>query len=677
MSEPLIAPVAYQPPQAPPPTPGFRLHPAMVAVALVVLGFLLAMSFLFTARAVSIEVTPSPDQLKVDGGFVLRWGDRYLMPTGRYRVRAEKARYHPLEEALTVTGDATQTHAYQLRLLPGRLVVRTTPSPAQITVDDESVGQTPLAPMALPAGQYRLRVSAPRHEPSEQIVEMVGGGDEQLIEVSLTPAWAAVTVTSIPAGADIVVDGEALGTTPATVEIGAGTSQMALTLPGYQRWQQTLTVVSDVPQTLETITLKPADGQLSLTSDPSGASVSVGGRFRGTTPTTLSLAPEQAHSVSVRLDGHRSADQSVRLAADERRQLAVTLAPILGVLQLSMTPADAELRINGVPRPLGDGRLSLTATRHQLEVRKPGHQTVTREVSIRPDVEQRLEIRLLTDAEARLAATPAQIIAKSGQTLRRIQPGRFVMGTPRNDQGRQANEVQRPVHLTRMFYLATTEVTNAQFRTFSPQHVSGISGRQTLDNERQPVVRVSWLQAVRYCNWLSEQEGLPKAYTDDGELITPVGTGYRLPSEAEWEWAARHAGLSTPLRYPWGAAMPPPPNSGNFADASAAPLVNQVLDGYQDGFPASAPVASFAVDRLGLYDMGGNVAEWVHDRYDGLLVIGGAEVADPFGPAAGGDRVIRGSSWKHGRMTELRLAYRDFGREPREDLGFRIARYAE
>ncbi len=102
---------------------------------------------------------------------------------------------------------------------------------------------------------------------------------------------------------------------------------------------------------------------------------------------------------------------------------------------------------------------------------------------------------------------------------------------------------------------------------FAPEHKSGLFGGVTLNSDNQPVVQVSWQDAVAYCNWLSQQDGLPPAYrTQGGELVavTPMTTGYRLPSEAEWEWAAR--GGPAQHRYPWGDALPVAPNSGNYAD---------------------------------------------------------------------------------------------------------------
>jgi formylglycine-generating enzyme required for sulfatase activity len=257
--------------------------------------------------------------------------------------------------------------------------------------------------------------------------------------------------------------------------------------------------------------------------------------------------------------------------------------------------------------------------------------------------------------------------------------GRYTMGSSRREPGRRANEAQRPVELKRGFCMGVTEVTNAQFRRFKPDHHSGLVGQHSLDLDNQPVVGITWQQAAQYCNWLSEQEGLPKAYEQKGDqlvAVNPMTTGYRLPSDAEWEWAARYESPRSLRRYPWGEALPVAPRSGNYADATARLLVQDVIPGYDDGFAATAPVGKFPPNGLGLADLGGNVAEWVHDYYT-VSADSGQPAVDPLGPADGKLHVIRGSSWKHSSVTDLRLSARDFGNGARNDVGFRIARYAQ
>ena len=116
---------------------------------------------------------------------------------------------------------------------------------------------------------------------------------------------------------------------------------------------------------------------------------------------------------------------------------------------------------------------------------------------------------------------------------------------------------------------------------------------------------------------------------------------------------------------------------GNFADARISDTLADVVPGYDDQYRVTSPVGSFAAYPPGFHDLGGNVAEWVQDFY--AVYPGESErlVKDPAGPASGKHHVVRGSSWRHGNITELRLTYRDYSRKARNDVGFRIARYAD
>jgi formylglycine-generating enzyme required for sulfatase activity len=129
-------------------------------------------------------------------------------------------------------------------------------------------------------------------------------------------------------------------------------------------------------------------------------------------------------------------------------------------------------------------------------------------------------------------------------------------------------------------------------------------------------------------------------------------------------------------KFPWGEAFPPVEVTENYADKDSAFVTGRVLNTYSDGFVVSAPPASFKASQYGLHDMGGNVAEWIHDVYS-IPTGDSAASTDPLGTQNGDNYVIRGASWARAKLPELRLSYRDYGQSGRDDVGFRLARYAE
>ena len=268
--------------------------------------------------------------------------------------------------------------------------------------------------------------------------------------------------------------------------------------------------------------------------------------------------------------------------------------------------------------------------------------------------------------------------AANGYSLKLIRPKPFTMGSSRREQGRRSNETLRNVILKRPFYIGTREVTNKQFREFLAEHNSGAIRRQSLNRDDQPVVQLTWEQAALFCNWLSAKESLPPAYIKKGDKLVaaePMGMGYRLPTEAEWEYCARFSSNKTLLKYPWGERFPPPPKSVNVADLAAKNVVSAYLENYTDGYAVTAPPGVFKPNALGLHDLGGNVAEWCHDYYSIYPYSAGKVYVDPSGPLQGKHRVVKGSSWKHASISALRGSYRDYSDAKRPDLGFRICRY--
>jgi len=676
----VIRPARFEPARAAALGPALGISRYKVGVGLAVAFFALVAWYLIAARAVFIEVEPAHAETEIEGLLKFRIGHRFLLLPGTYTVALAAEGYHPLKTEIAVGPDPDQRFHYELARLPGHLVLDTGDvRGADVVLDGEPRGRTPVTLRDVAPGEHRLEVTADRYFPWEKTVEVEGLGREQTVKVDLVPAWAEVTLASEPGGAEVLVDDEVVGTTPLTTEILEGRHQVRVRHDGFKPWQQELQITAGQPVRIEDIRLEPAEAVLFLDSVPSRASVTVDGEYQGLTPLELALKPDRTSTVRLFREGYQRVAKEVRGRSGERQELTVRLVPLLGKVSIRVEPSDAQVFVDGAPRGKGSQTLELPAVEHRVEVRREGYVNHAVTVIPNPEFPQDLAITLKTEQQAKRESVKPTITTSQGQVLKLFRPGQFTMGASRREPGRRANEVLHTVKLTRPFYLAVKEVTNREFRAFRSGHRSGQAGGHSLDGEEQPVVNVTWEQAALYCNWLSRAEGLPPFYCVEGEKVTgfdATSTGYRLPTEAEWEWAARvvPSGL---VKFPWGAEMPPPAKSGNYGDESASGILGKVLFRYDDGFPVTAPVGSFAASPNGLYDMGGNASEWVHDFY-GIPSVGPDDVVvDPLGPPQGEFRVIKGSSWMHANVTELRLSWRDYDSKARADVGFRIARFLE
>lgn len=640
--------------------------------------------FLFTGRSVAFRVEPMAEQIEVDGpAWPVNMGDRWLLRQGEHRIRLSSEGYETLETTVEVTAASDQSFSFELVHLPGRLSIHAGEvSEGVILINGEQAGALPLLDHALAAGSYDVQVIAPHYQPLSTTVDVLGGGREQTLALELIPDWAEITLSSEPSGATLYVDEQPVGDTPLTAEVERGVHALELRLDGYKPWVTELDVLANQPQDLGRIPLQVADQMLAIRSSPSAVSVRVNGEFQGQTPLDIPVQPDVALRIDFSRAGYQPARRSVTPVADESAQVSVRLTPILGDVSINGTPADAELFINGTRRGSLNQLISLPSHPQQIEVRKPGFETFRRTVIPNPDAEQRVLVTLVSEAERAQASTPDVLTLKNGQVLSLIRPADVItLGSNRRDQGRRSNEMLYQVQLQRPFYMARTEVTNAQFLTFSPNHDSGVYEQSTLSLDNQPVVRVAWEQAARYCNWLSQQHGLPLAYEEvNGALqaVSPMTTGYRLPTEAEWVYLTGYqAGAQSSARkYPWGDSMPPASGSGNFAGSEAEKGVNPLL-GYQDAHPATAPVGSYQAGPRSVMDLGGNVREWMHSAYTIAPGVRGEILLDPMGPSQGQGHVVRGSSWRDAGITPLRVAYRQQQTDPTDDIGFRVVRYAK
>jgi formylglycine-generating enzyme required for sulfatase activity len=309
----------------------------------------------------------------------------------------------------------------------------------------------------------------------------------------------------------------------------------------------------------------------------------------------------------------------------------------------------------------------------------------------------------LSPANSTPPSQPQQYVTAEGQTMTVVRgPVSVAMGSPLDEKGRQpgedsAAEPQHTVTIPRSFAIATTEVTVAQFRRFldanpalkrgyqydgAPDRMAQVLARFS-PHDDGPAIAVTWYEAAMYCNWLSMREGLPHS-----EWVYPSGVlrdgfempadylgrqGYRLPTEPEWEFAAR-AGTSTARFFGESEDL-----LDNYASFARRPPRTKD-DPVDPADPQrTSRVGSMKANPLGLYDVYGNVWEWTQDRVERFQTPAvPQDVEDPVLRVSDGDaRTRRGGAFSYGAAfarSAARGTVNSLPPQRRDNVGFRIAR---
>jgi sulfatase modifying factor 1 len=282
--------------------------------------------------------------------------------------------------------------------------------------------------------------------------------------------------------------------------------------------------------------------------------------------------------------------------------------------------------------------------------------------------------------------TPPDTNSLSGMAL--IPAGSFTMGDIWG-----GNYSALPVHTNQIsaFYMDKTEVTKGlwdEVRTWAVAHGYSFDNAGSGKATNHPVQNVNWWDVVKWCNARSEKEGrVPAYYTDAAQtVIYKTGQvsvqngwvkwngGYRLPTEAEWEKAAR--GGTSGHRFPWSDVDTITHSQANYYSSTNFAYDVSSTRGYHpnyqsSGWPFTSPVGSFAPNGYGLYDMAGNVWEWCWDWWDGSYY-SSSPGSDPRGPASGSSRVDRGGSWlDYALLCSVSCRFHDWPDDVNDSVGFR------
>ena len=642
----------------------------LLVVALPLAYFLQVVSFRIAPPAAAEHAVVSI----TDGAGVVMFGTAYLLGE---RTALGFASPGFISESVVVDAAKSGGDLFvEMREAPVRVVITTAPSGAQTrwrvngahaATAGEFIGE-------FEPGPVRIEVDHAFYRP--EILEFdVQTGQDLTRHLNLMPLSGLLSIRSEPAGAMVTVNGEAQGLTPVQVAaVPGGVHRVQVVLEGFDGIDEELTVTNTRSEVRRDYRLKRQQTTLRITASPAGGVLRVNG-IATRIASTLSLTADDRHALVYEKPGYLPQSREVVLKANAQAEVVFALEAEIGEVVIRSTPP-ADLGINGVAVGVTPQTLRLQALPQTITLASAGYRSV--ELVITPSASAPLLIdeRLQTEFAARMAQAAPVITAAAGVNLKFFNPvrasGRFTMGAPVGEKARRANEFQREVNLTKAFYVSTTEITEAQFANYQPVQGSGAN---------HPVRNLSWVAAAGFCNWMSAQDGLQPAYNLAGGQLRGFdenADGYRLLSEAEWEWLARVAGRGRTARFVWGNEATIPADSGNFADESAKGSLSNYIPRYHDGFSGVAPVASFGADAAGLYDMAGNVSEWIHDVYDLRPPQPGRVETNPFGAPHGGagdGRVVKGANFRSASLVGLRSSFREGLLGGRDDVGFRVARY--
>lgn len=484
--------------------------------------------------------------------------------------------------------DAKSVYELVLGMETATLVIRTVPLDADIYIDNEKVGKgEAIKPVSI-GSEHRYRVFCNDYYTKEGVVKF-DKKDEKVENVELEPSFGFITIISDPEGADILVDGKKVGTTPYMYErISRGQHRIEVKKERYTPYVNLVNVKNGETAQLENVKLTAVRvpmGILELASNPSGAVITINGRQYGQTPKTLTDFEVGTYTVYFSKEGYENLTQTVEIKDGKKETLAVTMT--------------------------------------------------------KTSVPQQPVPTMPTNPTAQTSSTGNRTFTVNGVTFEMVyvKGGTFTMGCT-SEQGGDCDDDEKPSHSVTLgdYYIGKFEVTQelwyAVMGTTVSQQRDQADKSWSLRGEgnNYPMYYISWNECQEFVRKLNQK----------------TGANFRLPTEAEWEYAARGGNKSNGYKY----------SGSNSIDNVA----------WYDGNSGSKthPVGAKTPNELGIYDMSGNVWEWCQDWYGNYS---SSSQTNQQGPSSGSNRVVRGGSWSS-IAGSCRVSNRDYN-----DPGSRINNY--
>lgn len=510
--------------------------------------------------------------------------------------------YH--DEAGMVTVDQPRKELrFALRPAFGSVTVTSTPSGALVFLDEKQVGQTPLTLDHIASGSHSLRFQAPQYAVERRNVS-VADGQTANVAVTLAARFAEITVQA-PQGAVVTVDGDRKGSGTLSWRQSEGLCDIVVSMAGHRDARRQLEVVAGRAQTVQ-LTPQPIYGSASVDSDLMDAEIWIDGKQYGVTPNVVERLLVGSHTLVLKKSGYADLQQQFSVEEGKEASLLVKL-PAGRSVQFTSEKPGMQIIVDG--KKLGTTPLTAVVGigHHSVSAMRGGDIIDVRDLDI-------------TSAGAPLTMAFRDFnhtFTVNGVqfTMVEVGGGTFTMGAT-SEQGSDAWDEEKPAHKVTLsdYYIGQTEVTQALWEAVMGSNPSDSKGGNL------PVERVSWDDCQVFIQKLNQL----------------TGNQFRLPTEAEWEYAARGGRKSRGYKYA----------GGNNIDSVA----------WCDGNSGNEthPVATKQANELGIYDMSGNVLEWCSDWCGDYT---SSSQSDPQGSSSGSFRVIRGGCY-YNFARNCRVSYR-------------------
>lgn len=550
---------------------------------------------------------------------------------GTYSYRLQTPLYH--DEVGVVTVDNPRViKDVALRPAFGSVKVTTNPSGATITVETDGRTYTSPCDIAkLPSGTHTLTVTYPGYAISRNTVTITDGCVIPM-NIALDARFAQVAINTLD-GATVKVNGEVIGKGSLAKQLDEGIYDIEVSLAQHRTVTRQIEVVAKQPQTIE-INPTPIYGTLDIISTPMFSDVVVNGKKYGTTPVTIENLLIGEYDVTISKEGCAMVTRKVTITDGQLSTIEVDLPQGREYTITSDCNGD-DVYIDGVKQGVTPLSISLSFGNHDIELRRDEKTKKKTIVVSQYGTESALHLVFgVPQWKEGISSHTKQVLQRLIDNMVKVEGGTLSMGST------QGERDEKPVHQVRLsdFCIGKYEVTQEEWKAVMGANPSRFTG-----NNKYPVENISWNDCQKFIKNLNDLTGLQ----------------FRLPTEAEWEYAAQGGNKSQGYIY------------------SGSNTVGYVAWYWKNSDKKTHQVGTKAPNELGIYDMTGNVWEWCNDWYNSSYY-SSSPADNPTGPATGSFRVRRGGSWFYDadgcRVTNRDGNYPDFRYYY---LGFRLACSAE